>query len=213
MPTVVYLVRHGVTDWNVAHRLAGRLPGISLNSDGRGEAAAVASRLAALPIGRVASSPLERAQETAERIARPHGLAVATETALLERGYPAWQGLSAAEIRERFRDDVDAVARGGRVRGVESVEEMAERMWAVVERLAALHADEAIVIVSHADPIRAVIARIVGVPPARLRAITIDTGSLSRIRRRDAAAVVDYTNSRIHLDALGTPGQSSSSPA
>jgi hypothetical protein len=49
------------------------------------------------------------------------------------------------------------------------------------------------------------IARIVDAPPARLRALTIDTASLSRIRRRDAAAVVDYANSRIHLDALGAP--------
>jgi len=213
VPTVVYLVRHGVTDWNVAHRLAGRLPGISLNPDGRREAAAVASRLAALPIRVVASSPLERAQETAELIARPHGLAVATEVAFLERGYPAWQGLPAAAIRERFRDDVDAVSRSVRVPGVESVEEMAARMWAGLERLVALHPDEAIVIVSHADPIRAVIAHVVGAPPARLRAITIDTASLSRIRRRDTGAVVDYTNSRIHLDALGTPGQPPSVPA
>lgn len=213
MPTVVYLVRHGVTDWNVAHRLAGRLAGISLNPDGRREAAAVASRLAALPIRMVASSPLERAEETAELIARRHGLAVATEVAFLERGYAAWQGLPAAEIRERFRDGVEAVSRGARVPGIESVEEMAERMWAGMERLAALHADETVVIVSHADPIRALIARVVGAPPARLRAITIDTASLSRIRRRDTGAVVDYTNSRIHLDALDTPGQPPSIPA
>lgn len=213
MPTVVYLVRHGLTDWNVAHRLAGRLPGISLNPDGRREATAVASRLAALPIRMVAASPLERAQETAELIARPHGLAVATEVAFLERGYAAWQGLPAAEIRERFRDGVDAVSRGARVPGVESIEEMAERMWAGMERFVTLHPDEAVVMVSHADPIRALIARVIGAPPARLRAITIDTASLSRIRRRDTAAIVDYANSRIHLDALGTPGQPPSTPA
>ena len=206
MTTTVYLVRHGVTAWNAEGRLAGRLPGVSLNPDGRREAAAVASRLEALPIRAVAASPLERTQETAASIARLHGLAVVTEPAFIERGYAAWQGLPGDEIRERFPDAVEMVARGERVPGVEPVDEMAERMWSGVERLVAHHRGEAVVVVSHADPIRALVARIIGMPAARLRAFVIDTASLSRIRRWDGRAIVDYVNSRGHLAVPGTGG-------
>jgi broad specificity phosphatase PhoE len=205
--TTVYLVRHGVTDWNVARRIAGRLPGIALSADGRREAAAVASRLAALPIRAVAASPIERAHRTAAAIARAHGLAVAEDAAFTEREYARWQGMLSAEIRARDPDAVDAVARGDDVPGVEPVGAMAARMWNGMERLVARHPGEALVIVSHADPIRALIARIVGMPPARLRALEIGTASLSRLRRRDAGAVVDFANSRAHL--AGPPGTDS----
>ncbi len=209
MITTVYLVRHGVTEWNVARRIAGRLPGIALSADGRREAAAVASRLAALPIRAVAASPLERAHETAAAIARAHGLAVAEDASLTEREYVRWQGLFSAEIRARDPDAVDAVARGDDVPGIEPVGAMAERMWDGMERLVGGHPGGALVIVSHADPIRALIARIIGMPPARLRAIEIGTASLSRLRRRDSSAVVDFANSRAHLGGpLGTDSSS-----
>src|SRR5579884_1271138 len=191
--TTVYLVRHGVTDWNVARRIAGRLPGIALSADGRREA--------------VAASPLERAHRTATAIARAHGLAVLEDPAFTEREYARWQGMLSAEIRARDRDAVDAVARGDDVPGVEPVGAMAARMWDGMERLVAGHPGEALVIVSHADPIRALIARIVGMPPARLRALEIGTASLSRLRRRDTGAVVDFANSRAHL--AGPPGTDS----
>ena len=211
MTTTVYLVRHGVTAWNVAGRLAGRLPGIPLTPDGRREAAAVAARLAALPIRAVAASPIERAQETAAVIARPHGLPVTTDVAFIERGYTAWQGLRSQEIRERFPDAVEMVAHGEHVPGVESVDEMAARVWVGIERLAARHPDEAVVVVSHADPIRALLVHIIGMTAARLRAIGVGTASLSRIRFRDGGAVVDYANSRTHLVVLDGAGGSDGS--
>ena len=206
MPTTVYFVRHGITDWNAAHRLAGRLPGVSLSAEGRREADAVAGRLAALPLRAVVSSPLARTRETAERIARPHGLPVMLDDAFHEREYAAWQGLFSAEIHARFPEDARAVARGEPVAGVESVGAMAERMWAGMERLVLAHPDAAVVVVSHADPIRALIARVVGMPPARLRAVTIDTASVSRVRRRAHRATVDYANSRTHLEPPGACG-------
>ena len=213
MPTTLYFVRHGVTDWNAARRLAGRLAGVSLSGDGRREAEAVARRLAAVPLRAVVSSPLDRARETAETIARAHELRVVVDEAFQEREYAAWQGLFSSDIHARFPDDVRAVAGGQSVAGVESVASMAERMWAGMERLAAEHPDGAVAVVSHADPIRALIARVASVPPERLRAITIDTASVSRIRRRGPRAIVDYANSRAHLEGPGACGwPSPSSP-
>jgi broad specificity phosphatase PhoE len=206
VPTTLYFVRHGITDWNATSRLAGRLAGVPLSEDGRREANAVARRLASVPLRAVRASPLERARETAELIARPHDLPAIPDEAFLEREYAVWQGAFSVEIRARYPDDVRAVARGETVAGVESVDAMAERMWEGMDRLAAEYPDAAVAVVSHADPIRALIARITGMPSGRLRAITIDTASVSRIRRRPQRAVVDYANSRFHLEAEGACG-------
>ena len=207
MPTLVYLVRHGMTDWNLAHRLAGRLPGVSLNPQGRREAEALAARLASVPLRQIVSSPLDRAQETAALIARHHNLPVTTDGTFTEREYAVWQGLLASEIRDRFPEDARTDAEGGAVPGVEPVDAMAARMLAGVERLAAAHAGGAVVVISHADPLRALVARIVGMPAAALRAVEIDTASLSRLRRRERTFVVDYLNSRSHLETNGQAGR------
>lgn len=212
MPTTLYVVRHGITDWNATSRLAGRLAGVSLSDEGRREADAVARRLASVPLRAVCASPLDRARETAELIARPHGLPVVLDEAFHEREYAAWQGALSVEIRAQYPEEVRAVARGETVAGVESVDAMAERMWAGMDRLAAEFPDAAVAVVSHADPIRALIARITEMPRARLRVITIDTASVSRIRRRPQRAVVDYANSRAHLEAEGTCGWPPVSP-
>src|SRR3954449_281914 len=71
VPTVL-LVRHGRTTANASGTLAGWTPGIGLDEVGRGQAQALASRLAAVPLSAVVTSPLQRCQETvAEFVAAP----------------------------------------------------------------------------------------------------------------------------------------------
>jgi len=65
--TEFYFVRHGQTDWNLAHRAQGQTD-ISLNDDGRREAHRAARAAATLGFGTICSSPLSRARETAEII-------------------------------------------------------------------------------------------------------------------------------------------------
>lgn len=200
MATLVYLLRHGTTDWTAALRLAGRLPGISLNAQGRMESAAVAARLAAVPLRRIVTSPLERALETAGQIAEATGLPVERDEAFTERAFPpAWEGMPSPEIRARFPAGVRAHAAGQAVPGMEPLPAMTERVMAGLRRLAREHADEAVLVVSHGDPIRAAIAHIVGVPAPSLRAIPVDPASLSRVRQRNDVFAVDYLNSRLHL--------------
>jgi broad specificity phosphatase PhoE len=82
-PTRVHLVRHGEV-YNPDGILYGRLPGFSLSETGRAQAVAVADALADRDIVAVISSPLQRAQETAEPIAARHNLAVGTDANLIE---------------------------------------------------------------------------------------------------------------------------------
>ncbi len=83
MNKTVHLVRHGQVD-NPKSVIYGRMPGFHLSEKGRLQAEAAAERLSAHDIGAVWSSPLERAQETAEAIARKHHLTIQTDERLIE---------------------------------------------------------------------------------------------------------------------------------
>lgn len=83
--TVVHLMRHGEVE-NPDGVLYGRLPGYHLSELGRRMADRVGEHLASRDIVHVGASPLERAQETAEPIAKSHGLDIATDERLIEAG-------------------------------------------------------------------------------------------------------------------------------
>ena len=77
----LYIVRHGTTDWNQAHKIQGAVD-IPLNAEGMQQAQNIAWRLTDIPLARVFSSPLMRAYQTAQAIAAPHGLCVEKQDAL-----------------------------------------------------------------------------------------------------------------------------------
>src|SRR5687767_1544713 len=83
------LIRHATTD-TVGKRLAGRLPGVSLNEAGRAQAQQLAARLAGLPVAAIYSSPLERAVETARPLAQGLQLETAVCEAFLELDFGEW---------------------------------------------------------------------------------------------------------------------------
>jgi broad specificity phosphatase PhoE len=85
MTTTIHLVRHGQVE-NPNGVIYGRLPGYHLSERGRRQAAAAAARLAGSELAVVWASPLERAQETAQLIAEPHGIEIVTDERLIESG-------------------------------------------------------------------------------------------------------------------------------
>ena len=150
-PTRIIAIRHGETTWNVDTRIQGRLD-IPLNAMGRSQAARMAQALKHEPIAAVYASDLARAWETAEYLARAHGLPVNAETGLRERGFGDFEGMTFAEIetllpdqsmRWRKRDPEFAPAGG------ESLVDLNRRVVEAVERLAARHPGELIAMVGH----------------------------------------------------------------
>jgi probable phosphoglycerate mutase len=100
MPRVLYIVRHGATDWNQSKCIQGQLD-TPLNGAGRSQAALAAKRLAALGATALYSSDLLRAYETAQIIAQAASLQIIQKPGLREMHFGAWQGLTLDEIRER----------------------------------------------------------------------------------------------------------------
>jgi probable phosphoglycerate mutase len=140
--TILYLIRHGETDWNQLRRFQGHSD-IHLNETGVRQAEKMAARFADEPIHAVYASDLSRARETARRIAERAGLSVATLPTLRERCYGEWEGLTYDEIHERFQNRDEASC------GIETFEDMQQRAVSVLRELAESHRGQTIVVVSH----------------------------------------------------------------
>ena len=176
------LIRHATNDW-VGDRLAGWTPGVHLNEQGRGQAAALAERLAAWPIQAIYSSPLERAVETAQAVAGRHGLDIVVEEEVGESRYGDWTGQSIKELAKapewlqvQFTPGLARFPNG------ESLGEMQARAVAAVERLRRLHPSGIVAVFSHADVIKAVAAYYAGVPFDLFQRLVIDTASVTWVR-------------------------------
>lgn len=143
--TTVILVRHGETDWNRDDRWQGWADP-PLNELGRQQAAELAERLRHVPFDAVYTSDLERAHQTAEIVAAPHGVPVVADAGLREIDVGSWSGLTKAEIEERFG--------GERVDG-ETRDQHRARVRAAAARLLAAHPNERILLVTHGGTMRA----------------------------------------------------------
>jgi len=99
--TELILVRHGETEWNVAEVFRGQID-LDLNETGIKQSEMLAAYLSTLAIEAIYSSPLQRAQKTAEIIASPHKLKVNVEPDLVDFNFGKWQGLSHQEVKERY---------------------------------------------------------------------------------------------------------------
>lgn len=197
MQTLFHLVRHG--QYGLIDRaLGGRAPGHALNAAGRGEAARVAGVLHGRAVASVVSSPVQRAQETAAPIAEALSLAVRTDAALAELDCGEWTGLTFDTLRERpewhrwnrFRSS--AAIPGG-----ETMLAVQARTVAALERLHAehgAHGSAEIVVVSHADIIKAALLHVLGAPLDHMGRLEVGPGSRSVVAWHDETARVLAAN-------------------
>lgn len=181
-PTTVLFVRHGRTP-TTGDVLPGRARGLHLAEEGRAQAEAVAQRLGGLKrVDAVYASPLERTRETAAPIARARGLPIVTERGLLECDFGEWTGAKLKELRRQPEwATVQRYPTGFRFPNGESFPEMQARITSTVIRLAAQHAGGVIVLVSHADPIKAAVAAALGAHLDLFQRIVISPCSVTGI--------------------------------
>jgi probable phosphoglycerate mutase len=194
--TLVLLVRHAVTP-TTGKVLPGRARGLHLSEEGRRQAEAAARRLGALPrIAAVYSSPLERARETAAAIARARGLAVRIERGLLECDFGAWTGMSLRRLARRHEwRIVQRHPSGFRFPGGESFVEMQSRITETIRRIVDRHPGRAVVAVSHADPIKVLLAHVLGTPLDLFQRLVIAPASVSAVAFRGDGVTVLTVNS------------------
>lgn len=206
-PTDIILIRHGETAWNAERRLQGHLD-IPLNDAGLRQAALLANALAnplanplaaasaqvpGAAIAHIVSSDLQRARQTAQAVADAHGLALAIDPALRERGYGGFEGLLYSEIEARFPHefaawqarDVEARLPEGKNRG-ESFHEFYDRATAAILALAAHHPGRTVAIVAHGGVLECAYRLALGLPLETPRDFKVFNASINRFRYHPA---------------------------
>ena len=203
-PTLMLLVRHGKTP-TTGVELYGRRPGVHLSDVGQGQATAVAERIAALGKGRIDAiyaSPLERTRETAAPIAKACGLRVRGEEGLIELDMGDWTGRKLSDLRKlKAWTQVQQYPSGFTFPNGESFPQMQTRMAGAVGELVAKHPGKTVVAVSHADPIRALVAHAMGthidlfqrivVSPCSVTAILFGTNGPTVLAVNSTSALTD----------------------
>jgi probable phosphoglycerate mutase len=226
-PTLVLLIRHGATP-TTGKILPGRAPGLHLAESGKEQAEAVAARIqawataaahgprrhrgarerasaagttAAAPA--IYASPLERTRETAAPIAKALGQRVSVNRGLLECDFGAWTG---AELKDLVRKpEWSAVQRypsGFRFPDGESFTAMQARIVDTVATLVSRHRGGTVIVVSHADPIKAVVADALGTHLDLFQRIVVSPCSVTAISYAPTGPTVLAVNSTGTLSEL-----------
>jgi probable phosphoglycerate mutase len=183
--TTLLLVRHGHTD-AAGKRLTGRAPGVHLNELGRRQAERLVERLDGVRIDTIVSSPLERCRETAAPLAKARGRAVDVGRAWIEVGYGEWTGRSISQLRRtKLWRRVMFAPSNVRFPGGESLLEVQVRAVDASFDIAARHARGTVLVVSHADVIRLLVAHLAGMHADHLQRLSIDTASITAVSISD----------------------------
>jgi probable phosphomutase (TIGR03848 family) len=203
--TTILFVRHGTTA-TTGSVLPGRAPGLHLSDRGIEQATALAERLKEL--GRKPTalyvSPLERARETAAPIAKALRLRPVVDKGLLECDFGLWTGKRLATLARRTEwRAVQHAPSTFRFPDGESFSEMQLRMWEAVTKIVKRHRNRTVIVVSHADPIKAAVTYAQGVPLDLFQRTVISPCSLSAVAFTGGTPVVLCVNNTGSLKELG----------
>ena len=200
-PTATLLLRHGQTAMSAQKRYAGRSDA-PLTDVGVQQAAAAAKRLASSGIAVIVTSPLLRAVQTAQEVGAVTGAAVVTDDGFRETDFGAWEGLTFAEVRERWPAELATWLADPEVAppGGESFTGVSARVTAALHRVLAARAGQTVLIVSHVTPIKMLVATALLAPPAALYRMHLDVAALCEIDwYADGPAVLRSFNDTGHL--------------
>jgi broad specificity phosphatase PhoE len=205
MSTSIYLIRHGQTEWNKEKIFRGRKD-IPLNGRGREEAQALADHLAEFDFAACYASPLGRAFETAEIVARPHRLPVQVDEGIIDINYGVWEGISDDEVQKRFRSLYEKWhSEPHRVRfpGGESLIMVRRRTLSALEGIRSKHPDEHVLVVSHRAVNKVVLCAMLGLGNDAFWRIVQDNCAYNILILSKESSVVALMNDTCHMQMAG----------
>jgi len=179
--STLFLVRHGETDWNRSGQIMGERP-VPLNRHGMAQAQRLAEALRGRSVEALYSSPVARALQTAEILSSVLDLPVTVEGGLTEVGVGQWEGLYWKDLTDEImRRNFYARPQETRPPGGETLHEVQRRAVAAVERAAAGATVGSLLLVSHADVLRAILAHYLRIDLQTARQMRIDHASLTAL--------------------------------
>ena len=184
MGSIIFL-RHGQAQNNIERILTGRTPGVPLTETGIDQANKAAKFLEHMNISAIYSSPIERARHTAEIVGKHNSLDVTIDDRLIELDMGKFTGVSYDEIFTihgnifmKFYNGELEIAHNG----VETFSEVKKRILGIVDHVIENHPDENIVLVTHMDPIKAMLSTVVDLTATNLFELIIANASLNIFR-------------------------------
>lgn len=200
--TTLLLVRHGRSTANAEGVLAGRAEGIELDDVGRADAVRIGERLTGVTVHTVVCSPVLRCRQTADALLAAAGLnlPVASDDRLSECDYGEWTGRPLAELaKEPAWSQIQSAPSTVTFPGGERMDALFARVNAAVSDWAVRLQDESPdavwLVVSHADPIKAILARCLDMPPDAFQRLIVDPGSVSAVQLGGERPLVLAVNS------------------
>ena len=199
--TIIYLVRHGESEENVRNIIQGQ-SNTPLTAKGEAQAMAAAEALKDVAFDRVFSSDMVRARRTAELIALERALAVNATEQLRETNMGAWEGRPATEYVEQNRDLIDRYETLGEEEkwefktspDAESDGDVNRRFMAFLREVAAAHAGETVLFVTHGGVMRTTLVRLGYGTHAELPVGSVANTAFIKIRADGDEFHVDETN-------------------
>jgi broad specificity phosphatase PhoE len=196
MVNTIHLVRHGHHAM-LGHRLCGRMPGVQLDDRGCRQMSCCADMIGRTPAA-IQSSPQRRAQQSASILAWHFGIPVEIVPAVDEIDYGEWTSLGFEALEGDTRWTRWNARRGtSRPPGGESMRALQQRMIRHLEQLRRIQTDAAIVIVSHAEPIRAALLYYSWIPLDDFLSVDVDPASISTLAVDQAGIRVTQINQRV----------------
>lgn len=184
MGSVIFL-RHGQAKNNIERILTGRTPNIPLTEKGIEQAEKTAKFVEQMNISAIYSSPIERAKHTAEIVAKHNSLDVITDDRLIELDMGKFTGVPYDEIFTshgnvfmKFYNGELEIAHNG----VETFSEVKKRVLSIVDHVIEKHPNQNVVLVTHMDPIKAMLSTVVDLSPTNLFELIIANASLNIFR-------------------------------
>lgn len=187
MAQIIFL-RHGQAKNNTERILAGRTEGVPLTETGIKQAQHTAELLEHMNVSAIYSSPIQRAKHTAEIVGQHNSIDVTIDDRLIELDMGKFTGMSYDEIFTshgnvfmKFYNGELEIAHNG----VETFDQVKKRVLGIVEHVTEKHPDENVVLVTHMDPIKAMLSTIVDLSPTNLFELIIANASLNIFREKE----------------------------
>ncbi len=187
MGQIIFL-RHGQAKNNTERILAGRTEGVPLTDTGIKQAEHTAQLLEHMDVSAVYSSPIERAKHTAEIVGKYNSLDVTTDDRLIELDMGKFTGMPYDEILNshgnvfmKFYDGDLEIAHNG----VETFSDVKKRILGIVDHIIEKHPDENVLLVTHMDPIKAMLSTVIDLSSINLYELILPNASLAIFREKD----------------------------
>lgn len=198
------LIRHGETLWNEHHKFQG-ISDIELSSQGMSQAKHLAESLKEEALAKIYTSPLIRARQTAEQIARYHCCPVVVVEELKELNQGRLEGLTGEDLRRDFQDFLKnwiEHPESAQLPEGESLEDLQRRAWAAIVRMIEEHSNDTVAAVAHSFVNLTILCRVLEIPLQKFRKLRQDATAKNFIEFTEKGIIVRGLNDTCHLSRI-----------